>query len=36
MATMMGVLERVIKENEEKEAHIKLYEEKIAKLTKKN
>ena len=34
MAAMKAMLERLIKESEEKEAHIKLQEEKIARLTK--
>jgi len=35
MAAMKAMLERLIKENEEKEARIKLHEKKIAKLTRK-
>jgi len=35
MAIMKAMLERLVKENEEKEARIKLHEEKIARLTKK-
>jgi len=34
MAARKAMLERLIKESEEKEAHIKLQEEKIARLTK--
>jgi len=35
MAAMNAMLEKLIKENEEKEARIKLQEEKIFRLTKK-
>jgi len=35
MATMKVMLERLIKENEEKEARIKLHKEKITRLTRK-
>ena len=35
MAAMKAMLEQLIKENEEKEARIKLHEKKIAKLTRK-
>ena len=35
MAAMTAMREKLIEENEEKEAHIKLQEEKVARLTKK-
>jgi len=35
IAAMKAMLKRLVKENEEKEAHIKLHEEKIARLTRK-
>ena len=35
MANMKAILEKITRYNEEKEAHIKLQEEKIAKLTRK-
>jgi len=35
MAAMMAMLEKLVKENEEKEACIKLQEEKIARMTRK-
>jgi len=35
MASMKVMLERLVKENEEKEVHIKLHEKKITRLTKK-
>ena len=35
VVVMKAMLKRLIKENEEKEAHIKLHEEKIASLTRK-
>jgi len=35
MVAMKAMLEQIVKESEEKEAHIKLQEEKIARLTKK-
>jgi len=33
MVAMKATLEKLVKENEEKEAHIRLQEEKIARLT---
>jgi len=35
MVSMKAMLEQIVKESEEKEAHIKLQEEKIARLTRK-
>jgi len=35
MVAMKAMLEQIVKESEEKEAHIKLQEEKIARLTRK-